>query len=162
MLPSVKLTAAPYQVGAAARAGLDRLVEDVVDGIGVVPEPALHRVGAGLAVEQVGAGIADDEVGQGIAGAAERGGTHQDQVLDIGAEGERDGGLVTKSLPPAALVSIADVAHIVDAVAIVAEFARHRCRPPPAPLSVLAPSLPVKAVGETVAGTVDRIAAGEG
>ena len=47
-----------HLVHAAPGAGLDHLVEDIVDDIAVVPQPALHGVGAYAAIEDVGGTIA--------------------------------------------------------------------------------------------------------
>src|SRR6185369_4316548 len=81
-----------HEVDTAGAIGLDHLVTDIVDNIGIVTVAAHQQIRAGaaiqiilaiIAVERVGAAVADNGIVEGIAIDGERGGTGQRDVLDL-------------------------------------------------------------------------------
>ena len=112
-----------HQIGAAA-GRLDDDVVRLIDDIGVVAEPARHRVRAGLAVEYVLAGIAEQRIVQAVAGAVEIGRAHQSELLEIGTQRPAEPGLDRVGALARRLGD--DVAGDVDDIGVVAKPARHR------------------------------------
>ena len=95
----------------------------VVDHVGVVAEPAEHRVGAGAAIEQVVAAVADQAIGERVAGCIPIGAAGQCQGLEMVGEG--GGERRTHLIESAIRGFLQDVARIIDQVHVVAGAAGH-------------------------------------
>ena len=123
-----------------------------------LPRPPFICVGAGLAVEDVGVGIADQGVGEDVAGAVDRGGAGQGEVLESEAEGVGDRALHRVGALAEELVD--GVAGIVDDIGVVAEAAAHEVGAEAAVEDIVA-DVAGEGVGVVIAGAVDRGDAGE-
>ena len=88
-----------------------------------LPPPPDNVSVAGKAVEDIGGTIADEHVGQAVAGAVDRIGAGQDEVLDVRAQGERHRALHRVGAAGGAGLEH-HVAGIVDVVDVVAEARR--------------------------------------
>lgn len=110
--------------GRAGVEGLDHDIVRLVDDVGVVAQPACHRVGAGAAVQDVLAGVADERIGKPVARAVEVAGAEQLQLLQVGAQSPADPRI--DRIRPLVRALRDDVAALVDDTGIVAGAARHR------------------------------------
>ena len=117
-----------------------RNVAQVIDVIGVVAEPAPHRVVTGAALDLVGAVVADDDVMAGIAGQLDVGGPFRGQILhpnsleaQIVIDCRMDDIGITL-----AEVLLDDISEIIDPIFIVAGAAFHDVGASPSIESILA------------------------
>ena len=132
-------------------------VAGIVDDIGIAAGAAGHAVRAEPAIERVGSGVAGERVGQAVSDAARRR-RREDQILDVGAERITDGGEDRVAAFAGDLGH--HVAGIVDDIAVAAGAASHCVRPEAAIEDV-----PGNVAGERVvlpiAGAVDGGDAGQ-
>ena len=149
--------AGAHGVGARAQLFLQGVAR-AVDDVDVVTHAPAHDVGPGAAVQHVVAGVADEGIAQAVAGGVDVIRAQQDQRFDVGSQGGGDTGTDRVDAFVGAFHHL--VAHVVHAVAVVAQAAGHEVHTRAAVQHVVA-GVAGELVVQRVAGAGQVFKAGE-